>query len=181
MYVYMCIYQSNIQDPYYCLQDPTISDVHDYSHLTSYRDSFCLPCKSHMICLVTCQPHHTCSVSGSCLCCLCREHSFPRHSLSLINNYHLGKMTTLSKHGMSWNFLSLYLLYFSSWHFSLPGIILYIYLIISPWEQGFACFIHRWIPESEAVTGIDCQSLLQINIFWMNESRDKKEQNVRAV
>ena len=52
----MCICQNKIQDPYYCLQDPTMSDVHSYSHHASFH----LFCKSHKILLATCQAHHKC-------------------------------------------------------------------------------------------------------------------------
>ena len=121
----MCICQSKIQDPYYCLQDPTMSDVHNYSHHASFR----LLCKGHKILLAASQAHHKCSVSSSCICCSLPWKFLPQMSsvsdqqLPLLKNDHF-------KNGISWNFLSFDHLYFFSWQFSLSGTTLHIYLII---------------------------------------------------
>ena len=107
IYGHVCICQSKIQDPYYCLQDPTVSDVHNYSH----HASFCLLCKSHKILLATCQAHHKCSVSSSCICCslpwtfLPQMSSVSDQQSPLLKNDHF-------KNEISWNFLSFDHLYF---------------------------------------------------------------------
>lgn len=127
-----CVYVRVISRALTIAFNSRMSEVQYFSDLTFNHVSFDLLFQSHRILLTICQAHQTYSDPGPCLCCSLSGIFLPQTStgsdqllLSWENN-----LTAFSKNGMSWNSLSLYLLYFSSWHLSLPGITLCIYLIV---------------------------------------------------
>ena len=153
MYGYVCICQSKIQDRYYCLQDPIMSM--SIIILTMFPSAYFAKATRFFLLLV----RHTTNALSPALYLLLSALDVDIHCLwSIITTL---KTNDRFKNGTPWNFPSFYHLYsfHSSFHYlALHYISIWLFFcpnwMETPWEQDFISFIHRWVPDYEAVTGI---------------------------
>lgn len=153
MYGYVCICQSKIQDRYYYLQDPTVSM--SIVILTVLPSAYFAKATGFFLPRV----RRTTNAPSPALlfAALCPELDIPC-LWSIIATL---KTNDRFKNGIPWNFLSFYHLcsFHGSFHYlALHYISIWLFFcpnwMQTPWEQDFICFIHRWVPDHEAVTGI---------------------------